>query len=126
HVWRRSGLAILQVRLFVLSACRPRPPPTRGVATLPLHDALPISAGMYTTEMASTSTGRELPKTETISSSASTAGTARMESTTRRSEEHTSELQSRFDLVCRLLLEKNNRREAWTQSGFTRARGNRT
>src|SRR5699024_11729334 len=26
----------------------------------------------------------------------------------RRSEEHTSELQSRFDLVCRLLLEKHN------------------
>src|SRR5207247_7658896 len=26
-----------------------------------------------------------------------------------RSEEHTSELQSRVDLVCRLLLEKNNR-----------------
>src|SRR5207249_10078218 len=28
---------------------------------------------------------------------------------TRRSEEHTSELQSRFDLVCRLLLEKKKR-----------------
>src|SRR5207249_5562769 len=28
-----------------------------------------------------------------------------------RSEEHTSELQSRFDLVCRLLLEKKKRRE---------------
>src|SRR5699024_12534635 len=27
-----------------------------------------------------------------------------------RSEEHTSELQSRFDLVCRLLLEQNKRR----------------
>src|SRR5207249_5332906 len=27
---------------------------------------------------------------------------------TMRSEEHTSELQSRFDLVCRLLLEKKN------------------
>src|SRR6266513_2184348 len=27
---------------------------------------------------------------------------------TRRSEEHTSELQSRFDLVCRLLLENKN------------------
>src|SRR5699024_11684650 len=26
-----------------------------------------------------------------------------------RSEEHTSELQSRFDLVCRLLLEKKNK-----------------
>src|SRR5699024_8213441 len=28
-----------------------------------------------------------------------------------RSEEHTSELQSRFDLVCRLLLEKKNKKE---------------
>src|SRR5207249_12161876 len=28
-----------------------------------------------------------------------------------RSEEHTSELQSRFDLVCRLLLEKNKQEE---------------
>src|SRR5699024_12388277 len=28
-----------------------------------------------------------------------------------RSEEHTSELQSRFDLVCRLLLEKKNTNE---------------
>src|SRR5699024_12641113 len=28
-----------------------------------------------------------------------------------RSEEHTSELQSRFDLVCRLLLEKKNNRK---------------
>src|SRR5207249_11101822 len=27
----------------------------------------------------------------------------------RRSEEHTSELQSRFDLVCRLLLDKKNK-----------------
>src|SRR5699024_12280626 len=29
-----------------------------------------------------------------------------------RSEEHTSELQSRFDLVCRLLLEKKNQKRA--------------
>src|SRR5207249_8427941 len=29
--------------------------------------------------------------------------------TARRSEEHTSELQSRFDLVCRLLLEKKKK-----------------
>src|SRR5699024_12695962 len=28
----------------------------------------------------------------------------------RRSEEHTSELQSRFDLVCRLLLDKKNKK----------------
>src|SRR5438067_8832992 len=31
-------------------------------------------------------------------------------SISRRSEEHTSELQSRFDLVCRLLLEKKKKR----------------
>src|SRR5699024_6344092 len=31
-----------------------------------------------------------------------------------RSEEHTSELQSRFDLVCRLLLEKKNERHGHT------------
>src|SRR5438067_8149271 len=33
-------------------------------------------------------------------------GTSSTRSLRRRSEEHTSELQSRFDLVCRLLLEK--------------------
>src|SRR5436190_11719394 len=31
-----------------------------------------------------------------------------------RSEEHTSELQSHSDLVCRLLLEKKNKRRVWT------------
>src|SRR5207249_7614166 len=33
-----------------------------------------------------------------------------------RSEEHTSELQSRFDLVCRLLLEKKNNTIIYDQS----------
>src|SRR5438067_6635477 len=32
-------------------------------------------------------------------------------SSARRSEEHTSELQSRFDLVCRLLLEKKKKKK---------------
>src|SRR5699024_11819895 len=32
----------------------------------------------------------------------------RLDGSSARSEEHTSELQSRFDLVCRLLLEKKN------------------
>src|SRR5207249_10789776 len=43
-------------------------------------------------------------------SSYSAVPCARQNSTTAaiRSEEHTSELQSRFDLVCRLLLEKKN------------------
>src|SRR5699024_11389375 len=34
-----------------------------------------------------------------------------------RSEEHTSELQSRFDLVCRLLLEKKNNTKNKTYNG---------
>src|SRR5699024_11970224 len=36
-------------------------------------------------------------------------GPARPEPLLTESEEHTSELQSRFDLVCRLLLEKKNK-----------------
>src|SRR5207249_6902304 len=40
-----------------------------------------------------------------------------------RSEEHTSELQSRFDLVCRLLLEKKN--VFVTISGYCSASGGR-
>src|SRR5215475_6730698 len=41
----------------------------------------------------------------------------RSEGTWPRSEEHTSELQSRENLVCRLLLEKKKRGEAVEQSG---------
>src|SRR5437868_13334740 len=33
-----------------------------------------------------------------------------------RSEEHTSELQSRFDLVCRLLLEKKKKKEKYNKT----------
>src|SRR5699024_11569368 len=33
-----------------------------------------------------------------------------------RSEEHTSELQSRFDLVCRLLLEKKKKKERYAHT----------
>src|SRR5579885_3516746 len=40
--------------------------------------------------------------------------THRWASGARRSEEHTSELQSRFDLVCRLLLEKKKKQKLWT------------
>src|SRR5947208_6141885 len=65
---------------------------TPEIYTLSLHDALPISA----------------PTTPTGGSSASWS--ARRSASTRRSEEHTSELQSPDQLVCRLLLEKKNRR----------------
>src|SRR5207249_11503905 len=40
----------------------------------------------------------------------------RLRTIRRRSEEHTSELQSRFDLVCRLLLEKKNNQDYYAVS----------
>src|SRR5207249_5322379 len=43
-----------------------------------------------------------------------------------RSEEHTSELQSRFDLVCRLLLEKKKRSLVGPAAGIVKGRGGRT
>src|SRR5438034_7222006 len=68
-------------------------------STLSLHDALPISARKERTATAA-GTGSRSPATP-VSSTSSRA----------RSEEHTSELQSHSDLVCRLLLEKKNRRD---------------
>src|SRR5690349_23933665 len=44
---------------------------------------------------------------------------ARVQETMARSEEHTSELQSRRDLVCRLLLEKKKKRKKKTNTKTT-------
>src|SRR5438067_10315241 len=44
------------------------------------------------------------------------AGPRRVHVVALRSEEHTSELQSRFDLVCRLLLEKKKKRNKHKQT----------
>src|SRR5437868_13932311 len=78
--------------------------PTPEIYTLSLHDALPISA-----------TADSEPRTGQTPSGLSRSvrptgpnGTDPMGSVP-RSEEHTSELQSRFDLVCRLLLEKKKK-----------------
>src|SRR5207249_4570777 len=50
-----------------------------------------------------------IPKTMPLSICALTiSGFTVVPQSTARSEEHTSELQSRFDIVCRLLLEKKN------------------
>src|SRR5260370_10567715 len=45
--------------------------------------------------------------------------------TKRRSEEHTSELQSHLNLVCRLLLEKKKKRQQQLIHGYTRAMMNK-
>src|SRR3712207_7379110 len=77
---------------------------TTEIYTLSLHDALPISemcrnpsvsASAFTTSMCGIGLCVAVP-----------AGVGTSASSARRSEEHTSELQSRQYLVCRLLLEK--------------------
>src|SRR5260370_14713684 len=67
---------------------------TTEIYTLSLHDALPIFGLTVIPSRVETSAPRGV--TAATSSSA-------------RSEEHTSELQSHLNLVCRLLLEKKNR-----------------
>src|SRR5206468_12039080 len=79
--------------------CLPPPPSffffndtaTTEIYTLSLHDALPISEGRF---------DRSLIPVRNLDGSVALDH--------ERSEEHTSELQSRSDLVCRLLLEKKN------------------
>src|SRR5438477_10294157 len=67
------------------------------IYTLSLHDALPISPTISPT--------RSSVSRSKIVNRAGTAGNAGVVSVA-RSEEHTSELQSHVNLVCRLLLEK--------------------
>src|SRR5256885_8487675 len=54
--------------------------------------------------------------TRRATTSTSRASTPRTTTTARRSEEHTSELQSPCNLVCRLLLEKKNKKNRRTYS----------
>src|SRR5205809_5728688 len=73
---------------------------TTEIYTLSLHDALPICIRARI-DMSSIATGS--------SATMSFGRSARTRPATTRSEEHTSELQSRLHLVCRLLLEKKKK-----------------
>src|SRR5438874_12591230 len=72
---------------------------TTYIYTLSLHDALPI----FRPTIGDTAPTRARSWSRLAPASAA-AGSPKSSSS--RSEEHTSELQSRRDLVCRLLLEK--------------------
>src|SRR5690349_22346396 len=76
---------------------------TNDIYTLSLHDALPILHAEADAEVRHLALARELGG-EDLAFRATLAEAARHQDA--RSEEHTSELQSRRDLVCRLLLEK--------------------
>src|SRR5437868_11267685 len=84
------------IRLFHVAA-------TPQLYTLSLHDALPISVRFPGAVLLSNAGSRTLR----LSRHDNKGRNRRIN----RSEEHTSELQSRFDLVCRLLLEKKKKKE---------------
>src|SRR5260370_41040291 len=76
---------------------------TTEIYTLSLHDALPICPlpSQGSSNLADSSRVKGLTSTM--------PDCARIASATARSEEHTSELQSHLNLVCRLLLEKKKK-----------------
>src|SRR5207302_11239462 len=89
--------------------------------TLSLHDALPISVDLHALlavdEPASTCTGALVSRKQDGIACVGQRGLQVMENAAAfrhaaRSEEHTSELQSRENLVCRLLLEKKKQLSA--------------
>src|SRR5690606_41106374 len=90
-------------------------PPTE-IYTLSLHDALPILAGQ-TVLRAGRQTDGQAPEVRRLAAGSSRTGRRRRcagparRQLYPRSEEHTSELQSRENLVCRLLLEKKKKRD---------------
>src|SRR2546429_7132111 len=84
---------------------------TTEIYTLSLHDALPISRSApvrfrLNARMPMRFAGNSSPGTSSSTTVPKPACASRHTSTTERSEEHTSELQSRLHIVCRLLLEK--------------------
>src|SRR5947209_13758598 len=87
---------------------------TTQIYTLSLHDALPISAGGTQDAHELTLVGPVLDRKTDVFDCRGRARCAFVERFRDmiefdRSEEHTSELQSRQYLVCRLLLEKKHR-----------------
>src|SRR5690606_41141265 len=104
-------------------ASRSRAPPTTATYALSLHDALPIStrwcgAGWVmptaTGKCDSAGRGGIIGLAGQCEDRAASKPGLRdgLDGAVRRSEEHTSELQSRENLVCRLLLEKKNKDSA--------------
>src|SRR5205807_9966383 len=100
-------------------------PPTTALYPLSLHDALPIFGsrprairprfpfrGPCSISRASISRSRASRPPSRRRSIGAARRPTRRSSSARRSEEHTSELQSPCNLVCRLLLEKKKNKQS--------------
>src|SRR2546426_12076890 len=83
---------------------------TTEIYTLSLHDALPIwvNGAGKTTTAAKLAAALKGSHKQVLLAAADTFRAAAIE---QRSEEHTSELQSPCNLVCRLLLEKKKKKQ---------------
>src|SRR5256885_4658730 len=81
---------------------------TTEIYTLSLHDALPISAWSSASVDARAARRVEIMDLRRIEAQRQRSG-VRLQGSRQRSEEHTSELQSPCNLVCRLLLEKKKK-----------------
>src|SRR5258708_12727354 len=79
---------------------------TTEIYTLSLHDALPIWSWRPTRASPPRTSGGATGRPSATSSASGSAASHRW----KRSEEHTSELQSPDHLVCRLLLEKKKKK----------------
>src|SRR5687768_18084062 len=94
---------------------------TTAIYTLSLHDALPISLPLSRSAIQAAASGALIVASNTVSVrdllehgySGLLFEPFDLDDATRlvRSEEHTSELQSRLHLVCRLLLEKKKKKK---------------
>src|SRR2546422_5934141 len=90
---------------------------TTEIYTLSLHDALPIcSARASSMPAARCRRGGPSASRTNRARRSSAAARAPGAGVRDRSEEHTSELQSRLHLVCRLLLEKKKKKERHARS----------
>src|SRR4051812_50008693 len=98
---RRCASPILTLPFFFFLMMR-RPPRS---TPLSLHDALPILFALLLAAMMAVGSGANFNST----------------SANLRSEEHTSELQSHVNLVCRLLLEKKKRRRNQTGQHYSKS-----
>src|SRR5699024_11304196 len=98
-----SFLNALRLYLFFCSLLRRPPSSTHFPYTTLFRSMPPASANSGTQVVPTSATSGPVPPAMAVTnlSCAPSQGC-----TWTRSEEHTSELQSRFDLVCRLLLEK--------------------
>src|SRR5690606_41547433 len=106
-----ASLATIRLPVVVISPFLVTPTSPTGIATLSLHDALPILEGVPAPPGASVARSRCNDSSGELAKASATDIEARYwaGSSSRRSEEHTSELQSRENLVCRLLLEKKKK-----------------